>query len=156
MKNRAIATHPKGFFAKPLKTPEKRPAAGISGCCEHRVGATATHPVFSCLILDPPTQGRAWANTEVNISLPTAHTSAFGCHRVLSALWVETPTQGDNGLHRGYIFRAGGASSWDSSSPYTSSSLPSREDSKISFRVSHRRSLFLSARYTALETSLRL
>ena len=52
-RNMAIATHPKASFAKLLKTREKRPADGISGCCDRKVGATATHLAFSCFLFDP-------------------------------------------------------------------------------------------------------
>ena len=81
--NWEIATHPKGLFVKWLKTPEKRPADGIPGCCDRKVGATATHLAFSCLTLDPPTQGRVAANAGANISRPVARTVALGRSRVL-------------------------------------------------------------------------
>jgi hypothetical protein len=35
---------------KPLKN---RLAAGISGCCDRREVATATHPAFSCFLISP-------------------------------------------------------------------------------------------------------
>ena len=53
LRNMVIATHPKASFAKLLKAREKRPADGISGCCDRKVGATATHLAFSCFRFDP-------------------------------------------------------------------------------------------------------
>ena len=72
-----IATHPKRVFVKWLKTLEKRLAAGISGCCDRKVGAIATHLAFSCLFLDPPTQGRVVVNAGANIS-PSCSYRGFG------------------------------------------------------------------------------
>ena len=147
---------PKGMFVKWLKTPEKRHADGISGCCDRKVGATATHLAFSCLTLDPPLRGRGGANSGSNIFRTAARTAALCAAVSFFACRAKLPTRGDNGLHGGYICMPGeGVSSWHSSSPYTSSSLPSRADSKIFFQSSHRRLVLRSALYTAEDTSLR-
>ena len=123
-----IATHPKGLLVKWLKTPEKRPADGISGCCDRKVGATATHLAFSCFPLDPPLWGRGGVKSGANISRPVARVAVLGRGRVLFVSRAKVPTRGDNGLHEGYIFAFGkDVLSWNSSAAYVTGFLAPKQ-----------------------------
>ena len=119
------------------KTAEKRSADGISGCCDRKVGATATHLAFSCLPLDPPLRGSRWGKLWVEHFPPSRPYRGFRAQLCpLFASRAKLPTQGDNGLHEGCIFASGkDAFSWYSSAAYVTGFLTSKTDLKISLHI---------------------
>ena len=79
----------------------------------------ATHLAFSCLFLDPPTQGRVVVNAGANISPQLLVPWLWGAVVSFFASKQKTATRGDNGLHEDCIFAFGkDVLSWNSSAAY--------------------------------------
>lgn len=129
---------------------------GIAGRCEHEVGASATHLIFSCLRIDPaaPYAVRPYSPFR-NLPNGGANSSCCPITGWLSARSTKAHTGRHGGSQRGYICMTGASSLSSVSIPPISISLSSKAASKRYSRSREVRYSPLNALKAATDTSWR-
>ena len=146
------ATHPGKASAKR----QKPCTVGIAGRCEHEVGATATHLIFSCFTLDPAALCAVRPYSPFrNLPKGGANSSCCPIAGWLSTCFGKAHTGRHGGSQRGYICMTGASSLSSVSIPPISISLSSKAASKRYSRSREVRYSPLNALKAATDTSWR-